>query len=214
MTDTPHGSRYDVSGNLEAQFVDAAQQVLVNRPGITDLETLQIAEEAALASAYERLLREMKVDTPLTGELLRYIHGAIFGELFVWAGRWRTVNISKPGAVWPTAAFLDESMTTFEREVLLKHPLSGLHSDEDFIAAVAEIQGEFLSIHPFREGNARTIKLATDLLAVQTGRPLLRYDQTDAGANAYIAAASAALHQRDITPLKRLIRAALEQSRT
>lgn len=48
---------------------------------------------------------------------------------------------------------------------------------------------------------------------MQTGRPLLRYDQTEAGANAYIAAASAALHQRDMTPFKKLIRAALEQSR-
>jgi fido (protein-threonine AMPylation protein) len=87
MTDAPGRSRYDVAGNPEAQYADAAQQVLVNRPGIADLHTLHLAEELALASAYERLLREVKVDTPLTCDLLRTIHGVIFGDLFDWAGR-------------------------------------------------------------------------------------------------------------------------------
>ena len=57
--------------------------------------------------------------------------------------------------------------------VLQKYPAKSLKEDEEFCGAVAEIQGEFLVIHPFREGNARTIKLMTDLLATQTGRPLL-----------------------------------------
>lgn len=60
----------------------------------------------------------------------------------------------------------------------------------------AEIQGEFLVIHPFREGNARTIKLATDLLAVQTGRLPLTYDQSETGTRTYIEAAKTAF-QRD-----------------
>jgi cell filamentation protein len=77
-----------------------------------------------------------------------------------------------------------------------------------FSAAVGEIQGEFLAIHPFREGNARTIKLATDLLAAQTGRPLLAYDQTEAAAKEYIEAAKAAF-RRQYGPLTEIIRQAL-----
>ncbi|HLQ44554.1 MAG TPA: Fic family protein, partial [Planctomycetaceae bacterium] len=192
MTEFPSHARYDVSGNIEAQYGDDADTVLVNRLGIIDLKTLQVAEESALARAYESLLREVKVDTPLTCDLLRHIHGTIFGELFAWAGRWRTVNISKPGVVWPAAAFLDQSMQTFERDVLRRFPNSSLTTDAEFCRAIGEIHGEFLAIHPFREGNARTIKLASDLLAAQTGRPLLQYDQTDKGAEVYILAASAA----------------------
>jgi len=58
--------RYDVSGNLEAEYVDAEKTVLVNKPGITDLDTLQVAEEEALAAAYETLLGEVRMDTPMT----------------------------------------------------------------------------------------------------------------------------------------------------
>ncbi len=79
--------RYDVSGGAEEQYVNAAQTVLVNKRGITDLESLQTAEEQALARAYGQLLGEVHVDTPMTGDLLRHIHAAIFGDLYDWAGR-------------------------------------------------------------------------------------------------------------------------------
>ena len=173
MTPPPNPNRYDVSGNVEAEYVDDAQMVLVNRLGIRDLELLQLKEEAGLAKAYETLIGEMRIDTPLTCELLKHIHQRIFGELFDWAGRWRTLQISKPDVVWPAFQFLDKSMQEFERTVLAKYPASALASDDDFCMAVGEIQGEFLSIHPFREGNARTVKLLTDLLAAQAGRPFL-----------------------------------------
>ena len=90
-------SRYDVSGNVEAQYLDAAQTVLVNKQGATDLEALQVLEEEALAKAYGTLLSEVRTDTPMTCDQLRHIHDRIFGELYEWAGRWRAVQISKAG---------------------------------------------------------------------------------------------------------------------
>lgn len=209
MEKPPPRSRYDVSGNIKAQFVDAAETVLVNKRGVADLATLQHLEEEALAAAYESLFDEVRIDTPMTCDLLRHIHQRIFGDLFEWAGRWRTLNISKPGAIWPAAQFLDTSMQGFERDVLRKYPARALTDDADFCRALGEIQGEFLAIHPFREGNARTIKLVSDLLAGQTGRPPLVYDQSDDGAQRYIAAASAALLARDYRRLTELIAAAL-----
>jgi cell filamentation protein len=206
--------KYDVSGNVEAQYVDEAQEILVNKRGITDLRSLQIAEEEALAKAYARLLAEVRTDTPMTCELLQHIHRCIFGELYDWAGRWRTVQISKPGAIWPAAQFLDQSMSTFEREVLAKYPAGTLANDDLFCATSSEIQGEFLSIHPFREGNARTIKLMNNLLAAQTGRPLLAYDMSSAGQNSYVDAARAALAKQDYKPLETIIRQALETAKS
>jgi len=213
MPSAPKPNRYNVSGSSEAQYADAGGLVLVNRPGIKDLEELQRAEEQALAEAYRKLFEEVRTDTPLTSDLLLHIHRTVFGDLFEWGGRWRTVNIEKPGAIWPSAQFLSESMSGFERDVLRKHRAAGLAADAMFCGALAEIQGEFLAIHPFREGNARTIKLATDVLSAQTGRPLLRYDKTADGAESYIAAASAALHQKNYKPLTAIIRAALEEGR-
>ena len=192
--------------------MDSAGTVLRNKLGITDLATLQTAEEKALARAYRDLLREVRIHTPITSDLLRRVHARIFGELYEWAGRWRTVWISKPGITWPAPDFLDANMTAFDRDVLQKYPASDLVDEGVFCAAVGEIQGEFLVIHPFREGNARTIKLATDLLAAQTGRPLLAYDQSEAGRQDYLTAATAAF-KRDYAPMIDVIRGAVARGR-
>lgn len=205
--------RYDVSGNIEAQYVDAAQQVLKNKKGITDLHELYIEEENGLAYAYDQLINEVRFDTFMTTELIRYTHSMIFGDLYEWAGRWRTVRISKPGASWPPPDFLDGAMRDFERDILQKHPATSLTTDDIFCAALAQIQGEFLSIHPFREGNARTIKLVTDLLAAQSQRPILRYDMTAKGISLSIAAAKAALVKADYLPLRTIIKEALARAR-
>jgi len=206
-----HRDRYDVFGNVEAEYVDSDQLVLVNKLGITSLETLQIAEETALAKAYETLLREARVDTPITCELLLHIHLRIFGDLYAWAGRWRSVTISKPGITWPPPLFVPKAMDELEQNVLRRHAGKSLTNDERFCEAVAEIQGEFLVVHPFREGNARTIKLATDLLAAQTGRPLLIYDESNAGQENYIVAASQAF-RKNYRPMVEVIRSALARA--
>ncbi len=103
-------------------------------------------------------------------------------------------------------------MAEYERTVLARWPASRIPDDATFCQAAGEIQGEFLTIHPFREGNARTIKLLTDLLAVQTGRPLLAYDNSPGGAEAYIEGAKKAF-SRDHSLLAKLIGEALERSR-
>jgi cell filamentation protein len=199
-----------VTGNPESQYVDPEGLVMRNLQGITDLKLLQDEEEDALAKAYERLSEEIQVDTPMTAALIRYVHRVIFGEMYAWAGNWRTVRISKPGASWPPPDFLDQGMQEYERNVLAKHPLATLIADNDFCRAMAHIQGEFLSIHPFREGNARTIKVLTDLLASQTGRPLLQYDMSPKGKAEYIAAAQKALKEGDTSLFEPIILKALQ----
>ena len=149
----------------------------------------------------------MRSDTPITNELIRYVHKVIFGDLFNWAGRWRTVKIGKDETVWPPPDFLESAMQEFEREVLNHYPASILADDDVFCSAVGHIQGEFLAIHPFREGNARTIKLVTDLLAAQTKRLPLKYDMTATGVAKYLEAAKAAM-LKDYEPMATIIRKA------
>ena len=103
-------------------------------------------------------------------------------------------------------------MDEFERNELQRLPEKSLTSDETFCRAIAEIQGEFLVVHPFREGNARTIKLLSDLLAAQTDRPPLVYDDSEAGQEKYIIAASQAF-ARNHRPMLDVIRLALEKGR-
>ena len=115
------GDRYAVSGSVETQYVDDAGLVMVNKRGVTDLVTLQELEREALAHAYDTLLCEVRADTVMTCELLRYIHRQIFGDLYEWAGRWRTVWVSKPGTTWPAPDFLERHMAAWEQNVLGPH---------------------------------------------------------------------------------------------
>jgi len=204
--------RYNVSGNAEAQFVDAAETVLRNKSGITNLRTLQVEEEISLAATYALLLNEVRSDTPITNEFIRYVHKTIFGDLYEWAGQWRTVKISKEETTWPPPDFLEDAMQEFEKDVLKCYPANNLVDDDKFCKAVGHIQGEFLAIHPFREGNARTIKLVTDLLAAQTERLPLKYNMTNDGCKAYIEAAKAAM-LKDFGPMSVIIGEALKATK-
>ncbi len=210
--DHQNSSRYSVGGD-ENEYMDAAKTVLKNKKHIEDLHALYIEEEKALAVAYEILFEEVRSDTVITSELIRYAHLSIFGHLYEWAGRWRTVTISKPGVTWPPPDYLDEAMITFEKEVLFNYPASSLENDKNFCEAIGHIQGEFLAIHPFREGNARTIKLVTDLLALQSGRLPLAYDDSEKGRVKYIEAAKAAILQ-NYDPMIEFIRDSLTASQT
>jgi cell filamentation protein len=200
-------SQYSVGGS-ENEYMDVKKAVLKNKKDISDLETLQLEEEKALAKAYETLFEEVLSDTPITTELILYIHQVIFGDLYEWAGRWRTVTISKPGVTWPPPDYLNNAMDVFEKDVLSKFPAPLLQGDESFCEAVAHIQGEFLAIHPFREGNARTIKLVTNILAEQVDRPFLLFDESERGKASYIDAAKEAI-LKNYNPMTLIISEAL-----
>ncbi len=210
MTRDDPASRYSASGT-ENEYMDEAKTVLKNKKSITDLQTLYIEEEKGLARAYEILLSEVRSNTPLTSELIRYAHGVVFGNLYEWAGRWRTVTISKSGVTWPPPDYLEGAMRSFERDVLEKYSASALGDEKYFCEALGHVQGEFLAIHPLREGNARTIKLVTDLLAVQSGRLPLVFDESDEGRTHYINAAKAAMLQ-DYKPISGVIETALKRA--
>ncbi|MFH0770102.1 MAG: Fic family protein [Candidatus Peregrinibacteria bacterium] len=202
-------SRYSVGGSENA-YMDTGRRVMRNLNGIIVLKELQKAEEDALVHAYQALLGEVRSDTPMSNALLKHIHHSIFGDLYDWAGRFRTVVISKPGVTWPPPDYLDQAMKEYERDVLRKYPASSIQENDDaFCKALAHIQGEFLAIHPFREGNARSIKLLTDLLSAQTKRPILRYNMTPTGKKRYIAAAKAALIKQDYLLMEAVIHEAL-----
>jgi hypothetical protein len=104
-------------------------------------------------------------------------------------------NVDAADLVW----FVEQMHRRLPRKIILVWDRSGPYR------RAAKL---LLVIHPFREGNARTIKLLTDLLATQTGRPLLIYDASEEGQNRYIAAATTAF-KKDYAPMAELISQAL-----
>ena len=87
--------RYDVSGNVEAQYVDQAQTVMVNKQGVTDLRDLEQLEEEGLFRAYEALWRNAYRYTD-DGRPPAAYPPADLRALYEWAGRWRRCPSPSP----------------------------------------------------------------------------------------------------------------------
>ncbi len=158
-------SRYRVSDKVAG----IQNGVLANKLGIKNQKNLDDVETLLLADSYSHffeLLDKTKVKFDLS--LLFSIHQYFFDPLYDWAGKTRIVNISKGEMFFIPVEFLDKALEEFAR--LLKTELSALPTSKaDLSCKLAMIHNEFNVIHPFREGNGRTIRLFLDLLAVNFG---------------------------------------------
>ena len=128
--------------------------VLRNLLHILDAEQLAAFE----ANATARRLIELRA-TLLSGQFdvapLKAIHRYIFQDVFAWAGKFRTVNISKGGHLFGVAAFVEPALQDLLRKLAREQCLQGFDS-RTFARRAGFYMAELNAIHPFREGNGRT----------------------------------------------------------
>ena len=130
-------------------------EILPNLLGITDEETLHKAEFEGFLMAEILFTEKLTPKTKFSVKYICDIHRTALKELYSFAGRFRSVNISKGGFVFPAGRFIPDSMHIFEKEILSQLPDS--YTDQQaLIKDIAKVHGELLFIHPFREGNGRT----------------------------------------------------------
>lgn len=129
--------------------------VLINKLNITDLDELhQVDAELS----FKRMLELSH--TPYSGEFnkrrLLSIHGYLFQDLYDWAGQYRTVYMGKNSSYFAAVSDIDSYLDdTFK---LMDEELKVIHSYQEFVSYLARYYVILLNIHPFREGNGRTIK--------------------------------------------------------
>lgn len=127
---------------------------LANKLGITNPEELAAVEHRVAGARYSQL-----ADRPLPGgwdaEHLCRFHKTLFGDVYSWAGRLRTVNIHKGGFPFCYAAFLADHLTELFARLADDRFLVGLTA-EAFGEQFARLYGDLNTLHPFREGNGRT----------------------------------------------------------
>ena len=103
---------------------------------------------------------------------LREIHHYIFQDVYEWAGKFRTVNISRSDQYY--FAFCDRIepalFDTLGRLTKERH-LEGL-AGPAFCSRAGFFLGEINAVHPFRDGNGRTQREFIRQLAVRNGFPL------------------------------------------
>lgn len=123
---------------------------------------LGITDSAALAREEEKLSKKKAVALFESGELdrleagttasLMEIHRALFGEIYDFAGKLRTVNIAKGNFRFVPVMYLEAALQNID-----KMPASTF--DE-----IVEKYVEMNIAHPFREGNGRTIRIWLDCM--------------------------------------------------
>lgn len=99
------------------------------------------------------------------------IHHFLFEDLYEWAGKPRTVDISKKGTQFCPASQIDSTAKAIFARLKKQNFLVGLNK-ERFISAIVDLYERTNELHPFREGNGRTQRVFLSQLARHAGYTL------------------------------------------
>lgn len=193
-------------GNHE--LIETKEGVLFNKGGIIDKKEIDSFENLHFTTLITELIHEITPNTKLSVKLIKKWHQRFLGQLYSWAGKYRTVDISKIGFRWPPCNRIQSAMYNLDRNLLSNTPIIS-DIEEDIILTVAQIIGELLFIHPFREGNGRIAKLVGTILFLQKDYPSL--DLSNIHDNNWINASLDA-YAKNYDPLVSILRKALETS--
>jgi cell filamentation protein len=151
-------------------------------PGTTILKNKLELKDAAELDAFEAEVSDARADEELPAGNLDFahfkaVHRHLFQDVYDWAGKIRTVRMSKGGNPF---AFPDNIEN--EANKLFTQLKNDKFLRDQSVEIFAEKSAHFLSelnvIHAFREGNGRTQLSFFLLLAEQAGHPvnLERFD--------------------------------------
>jgi cell filamentation protein len=129
---------------------------LRNKIGTTDPAILATAEARIVSIRDVQLARE-----PLPGEynLQHYqeFHRHLFQDVYDWAGELRSVDISKNQSPFAHWRYLSEQISTRLAELVDENLLIS-RTRTSFVSRLAYYYSELNALHPFREGNGRTLR--------------------------------------------------------
>ena len=130
--------------------------VLVNKMDIKDNSTLQRAEnKIVLAKLFE--LRKNKMIGEFDIEHLVGIHRYLFEDIYPFAGKFRNENIAKGFFSFAEWEYIDEQLEKLLNKLKEAEYLKN-DNETQLIKDLAYYMAELNVLHPFREGNGRTIR--------------------------------------------------------
>lgn len=146
--------------------------VLRNKFGESNPTRLEILEKREVLKGWIKLESRLVSEPPkLDATFLKDIHKSLFGNLYDWAGNYRSVNIQKGSTMFANALYVEPALndlfTKMNRDMVSKAVHPG-NVDEK----LAYYYSELNMIHPFREGNGRTQRIFIEKTAKALGYEL------------------------------------------
>ncbi len=154
---------------MDAGYFVECGDTMPNKLGISNAAELEHVEYDITAQKSHEILENAKYDK-FDFDCLLGIHRQLFSEIYDFAGKVRTVNISKPDSPVPFCYvdFIPSEAARIFGELAHDNYLVGLDQPE-FSEKLAYYASELNALHPFREGNGRTTRLFLDLLCNHAG---------------------------------------------
>ena len=145
-------------------YTDPKTRLLRNLQHITDPDVLLFVESGVvtkrLQELYEKPIKIKGIDT------LFEIHRYLFQDIYVWAGKKRTVEISKDGKqFFPTSHF--DNAFRYIDQLIAEFKKIPKDDQKRLAGKLVEILDNVNYLHPFREGNGRTQREFLRLLALE-----------------------------------------------
>lgn len=179
-------------------------EIFPNLLNLNNREDIDKAEFEGFLLAELSLTEELTNRTKFNIKYIKRIHKLALGHLYSFAGKFRTVNMSKGGFLFPAAKFISQNMDNFEMEILLNLPTK-YESNQVLIKDIVKVHGEFLFIHPFREGNGRTARVLANLMARKLGNKGLNFEKiTEKVFQEYVIAVQS-VADRNYAPMEKII---------
>ena len=141
--------------------------VLINLLNIRDNKTLQRAESRIVATKLFELRKNEMIGNFDVEHFIK-IHKFLFEDIYPFAGKFRTENIAKGYFSFAEWEYIDTEL----RKLLEKLHKSNLLKDDtraELVKDLAYYLAELNVLHPFREGNGRTIREFIRELAYKNG---------------------------------------------
>jgi cell filamentation protein len=191
----------------DLQMIAEPGGICLNWAGCLSQDEVNLRETNGVNRAKESIagLAVRDEPVPITLDLIQRIHAEMFGDIYSWAGKWRSVTLSKGDVTWTLPRYGWEPVfAEFERDVLSLTPF--LNADDRAVCEfVAKLTGEYIALHPFREGNGRSAFILTDLVLLQNGLVPLDTYIRKRDRERYFGACEAARLKKNYTPLADLI---------
>ena len=144
--------------------------VLINKFNLMDEEKLKELETIYTLFRLSELKINKPVD-PLDREAFLDIHRSILQDVYPFAGELRQEMISKGSSSFAHPKFIERELYKIFEELAKENYLKDLPR-EKFISRLAYFLAELNALHPFREGNGRTVREFARQLALNAGYQL------------------------------------------
>lgn len=188
MKDQEYDYFYD--DEADAKYCYPGTNVLQNKLDIRDLDTLHMAERD-YSSVRQTELMMQGVTGDFSFKHLCSIHKQLFQDIYTWAGKTRTVDISK-GTVFCLVQFIEMQFEDLYRKLKKENFLKDITDKAEMSERLAFYLCELNMIHPFREGNGRTQRIYIEQLCLNNGR--FDIDFTEATKDEMISASVASVN--------------------